>query len=166
MQNTLGLEKEVRRFGNLKTNMRKEIKMKNWNQRIEFALMQTKNMVFGLWHYIIVAIAIGALIHGVVPVDFFVSLAGPDNPLAVVIVVLAGIPIYSNAAGTVPIVEALMSKGMTVGTALAFMMSITALSLPEIIILKRVLKPKLLAAFVGIVGIAIILTGVLFNLIL
>jgi len=95
-----------------------------------------------------------------------VAYAGASNPFAVVIVVLIGIPLYSNAAGTIPIVRSLVEKGLPVGTALAFMMSVTALSLPEMIILRNVLKPKLLALYFGIVGLGIIATGYMFNMVL
>ena len=108
-------------------------------------------------------IAVGGFIHGYAPADFLSTLAGKDNLLAVPIAVIIGIPLYSNAAGTVPIVEALIEKGMPLGTALAFMMSVTALSLPEMIILRRVLKPRLLAVFIGTLFVAFVLTGYLFN---
>ncbi|MFH0927791.1 MAG: permease [Candidatus Micrarchaeota archaeon] len=163
----MGMEGEVRKFG--KENAWggwKGAKIRSWADRIEFAKLQTRDIVSGIWQYIILAIGLGALIHGYVPMDFFASFAGPQNPFAVFVAVLAGVPIYSNAAGTIPIIEALMSKGMAVGTALAFMMSITALSLPEMIILKRVLKPKLLAAFVLVISAGILLIGLLFNAIL
>ncbi len=115
-------------------------------------------MVFG--------IAVGGFIHGYAPQDFLVHYAGRTNPFAVPLAVAIGVPLYSNAAGTIPIVEALMSKGLPVGTALAFMMAVTALSLPEMIILRRVLKPKLIGVFVGIMTVTIIFVGYLFNAVL
>jgi uncharacterized membrane protein YraQ (UPF0718 family) len=166
----LKMEGEVEKFAPKcsckKAGGREEKMPQSWKEKIAFAKGQVGTIVGGIWAYVVVGIGIGALIHGYVPVDFFASIAGPQNPLAVIIVVLAGIPMYSNAAGTIPIVEALMQKGMALGTALAFMMSITALSLPEIVILRRVLKPKLLAAFVGIMAVSIVLIGFLFNAIL
>lgn len=99
------------------------------------------------------------------PAEMLAKYAGPDNPFAVFIAVVLGIPLYSNALGTIPIAEALIHKGVGMGTALAFMMAVTALSLPEMILLRKVIKPKLIAAFVLITGIGIILVGYLFNLI-
>jgi hypothetical protein len=98
--------------------------------------------------------------------DFVLKYAGPDNPLAVIVAVLIGVPLYSNAAGTIPIIQALVEKGLPMGTALAFMMSVVAISTPEMIILRKVIKPKLIAIFVGIVAVAIIIVGYLFNAIL
>ncbi len=116
--------------------------------------------------YLLLGIAIGGLIHGYAPSDFLTSIAGKGNPLAVPIAVIVGIPLYSNAAGMVPIVGVLISKGMATGTALAFMMSVIGLSLPEMVILRKVLKPKLLAVFVLILFVSFVITGYLFNAIL
>ncbi len=162
----MNLEKEVEDFISKERKGNKKEKKMNWNQRIEFAKEQTKSIVQKVWLYIIFGIGIGAIIHGYVPVNFLVDLAGRDNILAVPIAVMIGIPLYSNAAGTLPIVQALIEKGMAMGTALAFMMSITALSFPEMIILRRVLKPKLIGIFVGILFVAFVLVGILFNAIL
>jgi uncharacterized membrane protein YraQ (UPF0718 family) len=112
---------------------------------------------------LLIGIAIGAAIHGYAPADFLVRYAGPSNPLAVPLVVLIGIPLYSNAAGIVPVVQVLMEKGLPIGTALAFMMSVVAISPPELIILRKVIKPKLIAVFVGVVAVAILGIGYLFN---
>lgn len=164
----LRLESEVEDFvyaEHKKAKKKKEKKLK-WNDRINFAKEQTASIVGKVWLYIVIGVGLGAFIHGYVPVDFLANIAGPENPLAVPIVVLIGIPLYSNAAGTIPIVQALMSKGMAIGTALALMMSITALSLPEMIILRRVLKPKLIAIFALILFVAFVLTGLLFNAII
>jgi hypothetical protein len=114
----------------------------------------------------VIGIAIGAGIHGYVPTDALADIMGKSAWWSVPIAVLIGIPLYSNAAGIIPIVSALMEKGASLGTVLAFMMSVIGLSLPETIILRRVLKPQLIAVFVGVVGIAIIITGYLFNLVL
>jgi hypothetical protein len=116
--------------------------------------------------YVLIGVALGAGIHGYLPEGLLAVYASASNPFAVIIVVLIGIPLYSNAAGTIPIVRSLVEKGLPMGTALAFMMSVTALSLPEMIILRNVLKPKLLALYFGIVGLGIIATGYMFNMVL
>lgn len=119
-----------------------------------------------IWPYLLAGIAVGALIHGWAPTEFFAKYAGSNNPFAVIIAVLIGIPLYSNAAGVMPIVQALYDKGLPMGTLLAFMMAVVALSLPEMVLLRRVLRPKLLATYIGIVGTGIIFVGYLFNAIL
>ncbi|MFA4848927.1 MAG: permease [Methanoregula sp.] len=134
--------------------------------RIDFGISESKSITVKVLPYILIGIAIGAIIHGYAPADFLVNIAGKDNPLAVPIAVLIGIPLYSNAAGMIPIMEVLTAKGMAMGTALAFMMAVIGLSLPELIILRKVIKIKLLAIFVGIMFVAITLTGYLFNAIL
>jgi uncharacterized membrane protein YraQ (UPF0718 family) len=113
--------------------------------------------------YVVVAIGIGAIIHGYAPADFLLTYAGPKNPLAVPIAVLIGVPLYSNAAGIIPLVAVFIDKGIPIGTALAFMMAVTALSVPEMIILRKVLKPKLLAIFIAILAVSITTIGYLFN---
>jgi uncharacterized membrane protein YraQ (UPF0718 family) len=138
----------------------------NVRQRVHFALDAVKDIVKRVWAYIVVGIIIGAAIHGYAPQELLVKYAGPNNPFAVFVGVLLGIPLYSNAVGTIPIIEALIGKGVGVGTALSFMMSVVALSLPEMILLKQVIKPKLIAIFVSITGVSIILVGYLFNMIL
>ena len=137
-----------------------------WRERIMFAISESKSITLTVLPYIAIGIAIGAIIHGYAPADFLASIAGPGNPLAVPIAVLVGIPLYSNAAGMIPIMQVLTAKGMAMGTALAFMMAVIGLSLPELIILRKVIKIKLLAIFVGIMFVAITLTGYLFNAIL
>ena len=119
-----------------------------------------------IWPYLLVGIGLGAAIHGWAPADFFARYAGPGNTFGVLVAVVIGIPLYSNAAGVMPLVQALHDKGLPMGTLLAFMMSVVALSLPEMILLRRVLKPQLLAAFVAVVGTGIVAVGYLFNLIL
>jgi uncharacterized protein len=138
----------------------------SWKDRLQYARDYVVQILKKVWLYVILGIAIGAVIHGYAPADFLVKYAGKGNPFAVPIAVAIGVPLYSNAAGTIPIVNALMEKGMPLGTVLAFMMSVTALSLPEMIILKQILKPKLIAIFVGIIALAIMLTGYFFNLIM
>lgn len=137
-----------------------------WEDRLSYAKSYTLQILKKVWPYVVVGIAIGAVIHGYAPENFLARYAGRNNPLAVPLAVIIGIPLYSNAAGTIPVVKELVRNGMAMGTALGFMMSVTALSLPEAIILKQVLKPKLLAIYFGIVGLAIIATGYLFNAIL
>lgn len=123
----------------------------------------TKDLLKKVGPYVIIAIGIGAIIHGYVPSDFILTYAGPGNPLAVPIAVLIGVPLYSNAAGIIPLVAVFIDKGIPIGTALAFMMAVTALSVPEMIILRKVLKPKLLAIFIGILAVSITAIGYLFN---
>jgi uncharacterized membrane protein YraQ (UPF0718 family) len=137
-----------------------------WNDRFNYAKWTTKDILKKIWLYVVIAIAIGGFIHGYVPEDFLVKYAGPQNPFAVPIAVMLGVPLYANAAGVIPIVYALMNKGLALGTVLAFMMAVTALSLPEMIILRRVLKMPLLAIFVSIMTITIIAVGYLFNALL
>jgi hypothetical protein len=143
-----------------------DIARHTFKDRLVYARENTTDILKKVWAYVIVAIGIGGFIHGYVPEDFLVRYAGPQNPFGVPIAVALGVPLYSNAAGVIPIVYALMEKGMSMGTVLAFMMAVTALSLPEMIILRKVLKIKLLAAFVGIMTVTIIGVGYLFNAIL
>jgi hypothetical protein len=119
-----------------------------------------------VWKWIVLGIAVGALIHGYVPENFLASIMGKEAWWSVPIAVLVGIPMYSNAAGMIPIVQALLGKGAALGTVLAFMMSVIALSLPEILILRKVLKIRLIATFVGVVGLGILIVGYLFNMII
>lgn len=121
--------------------------------------------IFGrVWMWIILGIGVGALIHGYVPQDLMLRIMGADQWWSVPVAVLMGIPMYTNAAGVIPIVEALLGKGAALGTTLAFMMSVIALSLPELIILRQVLTLKLIAVFVGVVGTGILMVGFLFNI--
>ncbi len=143
-----------------------EIEEMNFKSRVIFSLNAVKDIVKRVWIFILIGIGIGAAIHGYAPSDYLVRYAGPNNPFAVFVAVVLGIPLYSNAVGTIPIVEALINKGVGVGTALSFMMSVVALSLPEMILLKKVIKTKLIAIFVAITGVSIILVGYLFNIIL
>jgi uncharacterized membrane protein YraQ (UPF0718 family) len=137
-----------------------------WRERVDFGIRESKSITLKVLPYILIGIAIGAVIHGYAPADFLVNIAGPDNPLAVPIAVLIGIPLYSNAAGMIPIMEVLTAKGMAMGTALAFMMAVIGLSLPEMIILRKVIRIKLLLVFAGILFVSFTLTGYLFNAIL
>lgn len=159
----LKLEGEVEEFVYKGRAQKVKEKKWTWDERLAFAKGQTGSIVWKVGPYIVLAIAIGALIHGYAPEDFLASVAGADNPLAVPVAVLIGIPLYSNAAGTIPVVQALMGKGMALGTALAFMMSVTGLSLPEMIILRKVLKPKLIGIFIAILALSFVVIGLLFN---
>ncbi len=135
-------------------------------ERLQEAYDYTKEIFQKIYLYVLLGVGIGALIHGYIPADFIARYAGADNIFAVPLAVLMGIPMYSNAAGVMPLVEVLTSKGMLLGTALSFMMAVTALSLPEAMILKKILHIKLIATFFGIVGLGIIGIGYLFNFIL
>lgn len=133
------------------------------SERFTYAKDYVFEILHKIWPYVVVGIAIGGLMHGYAPANLLTKIAGPSNPLAVPLAVLIGVPLYSNAAGIIPIVKVLMDKGMAIGTALSFMMAVTALSLPEAIILRKVLKPKLLIIFFSVVAVGIMLIGYLFN---
>ena len=137
-----------------------------FNQRIQMGGEEVATILRKIWPYLLVGIGLGAIIHGWAPAAFFTTYAGPGNAFGVLVAVAIGVPLYSNAAGIMPMVQALFEKGLPMGTLLAFMMSVVALSLPEMILLRRVLKPQLLAAFVGVVAAGIIAVGYLFNLLL
>ena len=136
---------------------------RTWADRIRDAWAYTKDLVRRIAPYLLIGIGIGALIHGYAPTELVAAIGGRSNPFAVPIVVLIALPLYSNAAGTIPIVQALLGKGMPLGTTLAFMMAITAISLPEFIILRRVIRWPLIAAFATVVTIGILCIGYLFN---
>lgn len=137
-----------------------------WQERLALGREEVGTIIRKVLPYLLVGIGIGAVIHGWVPESFFERYAGPGNPLAVPFAVLLGVPLYSNAAGVLPLVEALYAKGLGMGTLLAFMMAVVALSLPEMILLRRVLKPKLIGAFVAVVATGILAVGYVFNAIL
>jgi uncharacterized membrane protein YraQ (UPF0718 family) len=142
-----------------------EVKMTQ-KERAKEAWNYTYDIFKQIWLYVLVGVGIGALIHGYVPADLIAKYAGGDNWYGVPLAVILGIPMYSNAAGVMPLVEVLTDKGMLLGTALSFMMAITALSLPEAMILKKILHVRLIGIFFGIVGLGIICIGYLFNFIL
>jgi uncharacterized membrane protein YraQ (UPF0718 family) len=133
-------------------------------ERIEYSIEQVKEIIQRVWIYILIGVGIGALIHGVIPRTFIERVLGDDNPFSVLIATVLGVPMYADIFGTLPIAEALVAKGVGIGTVLAFMMAVTALSLPSIILIKKVVKTKLLVMFVSIVTIGIILMGYLINL--
>lgn len=141
-----------------------EAKLK-FSNRINSGYRAVKEIVSKVWIYVAIGIAVGAAAHGYVPAEFMASLMGKSVWYAVPLSVLIGIPLYSNAAGIIPIVSVLIEKGASLGTALAFMMSVIGLSLPEVIILKKVLKTPLILTFVGVVGVGIMIVGFLFNFI-
>jgi len=134
-----------------------------WDDRIQMGVEEVASILRKIWPYLLVGIGLGAAIHGWAPEDFFTRYAGAGNPFAVLIAVAIGIPLYSNAAGIMPLVQALHDKGLPMGTLLAFMMAVVALSLPEMILLRRVLKPQLIATFIAVTGLGIIAVGYLFN---
>ena len=136
------------------------------SDRIESGKASVKEIVSKVWPYIIAGIAVGAGIHGYVPEDFMASLLGKEAWWSVPVAVLIGVPMYTNAAGIIPIVEALLAKGAALGTVLAFMMSVIALSLPEMIILRKVLRLRLIIIFASIVATGILLVGYIFNAVL
>ncbi|MHB1008326.1 MAG: permease [Propionibacteriaceae bacterium] len=137
-----------------------------WEDRLAMGREEVVSILRRIWPYLLVGIGLGAVIHGWAPADFFARYAGRDNPFGVLVAVLVGVPLYSNAAGILPLVDALHAKGMPMGTLLAFMMATVALSLPEMILLRRVLKPALLGTFVAVTAVGIIAVGYLFNAVL
>ena len=136
----------------------------DWPRRLRSGLQASRDIVGKVWLYVVLGIGVGAWIHGYVPENFLASFMGREAWWSVPLAVAVGIPMYSNAAGMIPVVQALLGKGAALGTVLAFMMAVIALSLPEMIILRKVLKPRLIATFIGVVGFGILLVGYLFNL--
>ncbi len=158
-----GFVYDIKPRANIDFNLEEKL---TWSERISRSWDSTKQIVRKVFWFVIFGIAIGAGIHGFVPENVLAGIMGKDAWWSVPVSVLIGIPLYSNPAGIIPIVSALLDKGASLGTALAFMMSVIALSLPEIIILRRVLKPQLIAIFIGVITVAIILTGYMFNLVM
>ncbi len=137
-----------------------------WGDRAELGREAVRDIVGKVWPYVLAGITVGAAIHGYVPQDFMASIMGKGAWWSVPLAVLIGVPMYSNAAGIIPIVQALLEKGAALGTVLAFMMSVVGLSLPETIILRKVLRPQLIATFLGVVAGGILIVGYVFNLVL
>lgn len=163
----LGLEKEI--LMNVKPiegELEASLVKLTLKQRSKEAWEYTLDIFKKIYIYVMIGVGAGAWIHGYIPTDFIASYTGEGNPFAVIIAVLMGIPMYSNAAGVMPLIEVLTSKGMLLGTALSFMMAVTALSLPEALILKKIISLKLIGIFFFIVGGGIIAIGYLFNFIL
>ncbi len=148
------------------TSVTMEEEKLTWNDRFVYGWDAVKEIIGRVWIYVIIGIAVGAGIHGFVPSGVMASIMGKGSWWSVPLSVVIGVPMYSNAAGIIPIVEALLGKGAALGTVLAFMMSVIALSLPEMVILRKVLKPKLIAVFIGVVASGILFVGYLFNMIL
>jgi uncharacterized protein len=164
----LGMERYVEDWVALvqTNNQNPESDRQTLRDRVQAGLDAVKDIVGKVWKWIAIGIAVGALIHGYVPEGFLASIMGKDAWWSVPIAVLLGIPMYSNATGMIPVVQALLGKGAALGTVLAFMMAVIALSLPEIIILRKVLKVRLIVTFIGIVGLGIVIVGYLFNAII
>jgi uncharacterized membrane protein YraQ (UPF0718 family) len=161
------LEDWVRAMQNSQSVGEVETASISWGERIDSGISHVREIVGKVWPYILAGIALGAGIHGYVPQDFMASIMGKDAPWwSVPAAVALGVPMYTNAAGIIPIVEALMGKGAALGTVLAFMMAVIALSAPEMIILRKVLKPRLIATFAGVVATGILLVGYVFNAVL
>lgn len=160
----LKLEKHVEDYvWKMKIGSQEALTIPTQKERLKDAFDFTKQINQKILPYVLIGIAIGAIMHGWIPSDALAEYAGKNNPFAVLIAVIIGIPLYSNAAGIIPLVSELTRAGVAIGTSLAFMMAVTALSLPEMILLRRILKPKLLMIFISIVGLGIIFTGYLFN---
>lgn len=157
------LEKQVEEYVYKIQVKNQIIEKQTWQDRFNYAGSYVLEIINKIWLYVIIGIGLGGIMHGYVPADFLSKVAGPSNFFAVPIAVLIGIPLYSNAAGVIPLVKVLMEKGVALGTALSFMMAVTALSLPEAIILRKVLKPRLLIIYFSVVAVGIMLTGYLFN---
>lgn len=138
----------------------------DWRERFAYATSYVGEIVGKVWPYVVVGIGIGAVMHGYIPDDFLAKYAGPGNPFAVPLAVIVGVPLYSNAAGVVPLIGVLTQKGVAIGTSLSFMMAVVGLSLPEAIILRKVLKPKLIAVYFGVNTVGIVAIGYLFNAVL
>ena len=146
-----------------KAHQSEEFERLTMSERVEYGFDAVRQIVGRVWPYIVAGIAIGALIHGYVPESFMASIMGKSAWWSVPLAVVIGVPMYTNAAGVIPIVQALLAKGAALGTVLAFMMSVIALSLPEMIILRKVLKIKLITIFVSVVASGILLVGFVFN---
>ncbi|VAW64053.1 Uncharacterized membrane protein, YraQ family [hydrothermal vent metagenome] len=159
------LEDWVREMQNSQPTAVIEHTTMDWSQRIENGFQHVREIVGKVWLYIVGGVALGAAIHGYVPEDFMATIMGKDAPWwALPAAVAMGVPMYTNAAGVIPIVQALLAKGAALGTVLAFMMSVIALSAPEMIILRKVLKPRLIATFALVVATGILLVGLVFNI--
>ncbi len=159
----LGMERYVEKFVREANSIEIESPDLTKRERIEYAREQVYETVKKVFWYVIIGVGIGAMIHNVIPESFIQRILGSNNPFSVILATVVGIPMYADIFGTLPIAEALYFKGVGLGTILSFMMAVTALSLPSIIMLKKAVKPKLLGVFVGIVSVGIIIIGYLFN---
>ena len=159
----LNMEDQVRNYNEETRDLYNESENFNQKQRLNYALDDTKIIVKSVYKYVLIGVGIGSLIHNWIPQEAILAILGHENPFSVLFAAIVGIPMYADIFGTIPIAEALFMAGVPIGTILAFMMSVTALSLPSIIMLSKVVKPKLLCVFVGIVTVGIIITGYVFN---
>lgn len=159
----LNLENQIQTYTENTRELYDESENFNQKQRLNYAKEDTIAIVKNVYKYVLIGVGIGALIHNWIPQEAILAVLGHNNPFSVIIASIIGIPMYADIFGTIPIAEALFMAGVPLGTVLAFMMSVTALSLPSMIMLSKVVKPKLLAIFVGIVTVGIIITGYLFN---
>jgi len=159
----LGLEKYVESYVRDIENVNLEMSEMTRHERISYSKQQVKDIIKKVWLYIYIGVGIGAAIHNWIPQSIVENVIGENNPFAVLLATAIGVPMYADIFGTIPIAEALFAKGVGVGTVLSFMMAVTALSLPSMILLSKVVKPKLLAIFVAIVSIGILIIGYLFN---
>jgi uncharacterized protein len=163
----LGLESWVEEYVyEIRMGQAAELPEQTWPERLAYARGYVLEIVGKVWLYVLVGIGIGAVMHGYIPADALAKYAGPGNPFAVPLAVLMGVPLYSNAAGVIPLVSVLTEKGMAMGTVLAFMMAVVGLSFPEAVILRKVLKPKLIAVYFGVNAVGIVAIGYLFNMVL
>ena len=159
----LGLEEYVEGYVKEIENVDAEIIEMTRNERISYSKQQVKDVFHKVWIYVLIGVGIGAAIHNWIPQSIIENVVGNNNPFAVLLATAVGIPMYADIFGTLPIAEALFGKGVGIGTVLSFMMAVTALSLPSLIMLSKVVKPKLLSIFVAIVATGIIIIGYLFN---
>ncbi len=161
--NNMKLEDEIQSYVREMPNVDGEIESLTRKQRIDYSTEEVKNIIKKVWVYILIGVGIGAAIHNWIPQSVIERILGNDNPFAPILAALVGIPMYADIFGTIPIAEALFLKGVPVGTILAFMMGVTALSLPSMIMLSKVVKPKLLGIFIAIITVGIIIIGYVFN---
>jgi len=159
----LGLEKYVEGYVREIENVDVEQVEMTRDERISYSKQQVKDIIKRVWLYVLIGVGIGAAIHNWIPQNIVENVIGENNPFAVILTTVIGIPMYADIFGTIPIAEALFAKGVEVGTVLSFMMAVTALSLPSMILLSKVVKPKLLGIFITIVSIGILIIGYLFN---
>jgi len=159
----LGLEKYVESYVRDIENVDLDMSEMTRHERISYSKQQVKDIIKKVWLYILIGVGMGAAIHNWIPQSIVENVIGENNPFAVLLATAIGVPMYADIFGTIPIAEALFSKGVGVGTVLSFMMAVTTLSLPSMILLSKVVKPKLLAIFVAIVSIGIVIIGYLFN---
>jgi len=159
----LGLEKYVESYVRDIENVDLDMSEMTRHERISYSKQQVKDIIKKVWLYILIGVGMGAAIHNWIPQSIVENVIGENNPFAVLLATAIGVPMYADIFGTIPIAEALFAKGVGVGTVLSFMMAVTALSLPSMILLSKVVKPKLLVIFVAIVSIGILIIGYLFN---